>query len=204
VELDEPVGERGQPEVVVPAPERRVERGHVVQEAELLVERDGVVTGGDQVGGRVAHQQRGTPAVATEPGSGTDDGVVEARWQRVEQAALPHGEGPGREVARAPHDPVVVDVEVLDDMRLAVDQHPLERRSRPRVGGRHDDALRVAHELLDRRGHGPGHELRQHLIGHGTSVAQAPCSPRAVGAARRLQPLRWTVAGTPPFQEMTT
>ena len=120
-----PVRVRHQPDRVFPLPERRVELRHVIEEPQMLVKGDNAALR-QQPARSVVHEQRATPAVATQAACGSHHRCVEARRELVEQSGLPHEKGSARDITSCSHDPVVVDVEVLHDVALTVDHHALE------------------------------------------------------------------------------
>ena len=144
------VADRHEADVVVPAPARRVQRGEVVEEPEVLLLVDRRVAGGNQPATDVAHQHRAVPLLA----GGADGGMVDAVGQQVEHAGLPDPYRDATDVAGLAHDPVVAVIDVLEHERLVVDHHALEAGARPRVLDRHrHPARRARDQVVDRRRH---------------------------------------------------
>jgi len=171
--------------VVVPPPGGGVEPGQVVDEHGVLVGRDRVVAGGEQVAGHVPHEQGRPPAVAPVAEGCPDDGVVDELRCRVEQPRFPRSDRPAADVARHPHGEVVIEVDVLHDMWRAADPHPLEPRVRPAV--RVDERLPAfggREQLVDRGGeavHVSQHRSRR----PSRPEARHPTGPRRRTGRRR-------------------
>ncbi len=110
-------------------PERGVQRGHVPQEPQVLVQADRLIAHRDQPPRHVPHQQgtsaRGRPASGVLRGH-PHDRLVETRGQPRQQAALPGQQRRAAQAARRPHGPVLGQVEVLEHVRLPADHHPLQ------------------------------------------------------------------------------
>lgn len=101
----------------------------------MLVEGQWLVTGWDQSRGEVAHEDRRAPAISTKAADGADDAVIDDFGRDVHQSRRPHQRRSRPEIAEAADGEVVVDVDVLQDVRLAVDDQALERVPRLGVGG---------------------------------------------------------------------
>ena len=85
-ELEIPVVRWSEPLGVRPSPERGVELGHVVEERQVLIEGNWLVPLGHQRRRHVTHEQRRTPAVASQAGGGPHDSVVDGGRQLVQDA----------------------------------------------------------------------------------------------------------------------
>jgi hypothetical protein len=115
------------------APERCVQRRHVPQEAPVLLQGDGVVRGGHQPPADVPHQQCASTG-RRGPCGGLDghghDGLIEAARQPPQDSALPQLERRAAEAACGSHGPVLRQVETLEHVRLAANDHSFQRRAR--------------------------------------------------------------------------
>ena len=149
-----------------------MQRGHVLDEARVLFEREGRVRGEQ---GRADVAQQDPPDGAVEVRR--HDGVVDDGWEASEEPALPQPDIAATGIARGPEQPVVPRVLVLEDEGLAVDEDPLEACPRLGVVGlpRSPD-LGPAQELVE-----PGGPLS-----HGRPLPSRPGAKPASG--RRTTP----------------
>lgn len=121
-----PVLERHQADIVDPAPTGGGERRHGVQEATVVVDVERFVAGRNQLGAQVTHHYGRAPPVAAEVPGDTHDAVLDVAGGEIHKACRPDLQRVTADVAVEPHGPVVVDVDVLDDQRLAVDDDAFE------------------------------------------------------------------------------
>ena len=132
----------------------------------------------------VAHEDRRAPAVAPEAGGHGDDAVLDALRDDIHEPRLPDLRGMAADVAVESHRPVVVDVDVLDDERFAVDDDPLERRTRLPVGRAERFPAGHAGQQLLQGGHhraGRGRPCGSHVNHHREPPpsAREPAPPTA-------------------------
>ena len=124
----------------------------MVEEAQVLVERDALVTLGNEPLPDVAHEDAGAATLACD----AREGVVDRRRHPFEEAGAPHEKGSTSEVTGGAHDPVVVDADVLDHERLAADDDAFHGHARLAVGVRQRlSRRRTGEQLVDVAGDRP-------------------------------------------------
>ena len=169
-------GQRRQADVVAPSPEGGMERGHVLDEAGVLLRREGRARGEQ---GRADVAQQDPPDGAVEVRG--HDGVVDDGWEAVEEPALPQQDIGATGVAGRPEKPVVPRVLVLEDEGLAVDDDPFEAGPRLGVVGHpRRAALGPAQELVEAGG----------PLSHGRPRPSRPGARPASGRRTRPGPAR--------------
>ena len=180
-----------------PAPRAGRQRGHVVEELAVLLERHRVVAGWQQLRAGIAHEQRGAEPVAPESTRHTGDGVVDALGQDVDHPCSPHLERDAGRLGEGSHRPVVVDVHVLQHVWHAVDDDPFEADTGLRVAVEHRRPVRDAgEELVERRGDPArdgteGARVWRHSLKHAPPLSSPPAAAhprRSSGASSTERP----------------
>ena len=120
-----PARERYEPDGVLPPPEGGVEFRHVVEEPEILLGRNHVVTLGDEPRAHVTHEDGRAARFPRD----ADETMIDRRWHAGEQSRPPNEEGTAADVAGRPHDPIVLDADVLHDEACAVDDDTFHRHA---------------------------------------------------------------------------
>ena len=184
-----PTGGGGEePEIVVPAPQRRRQAGDGLEERQVDLLGDGLVADGDELVGDVAHEQGHAPAVAA-PGRRAERGVVDQAGDRIHQAGRPHPPRPAADVARDPHREVRLGCTYFTTQRSPSTSTCSNAAPDRASSGRWSPAPGPGEQLLDGIGHGSGvqrGERVHHGREHARIVAEVPCNALAAATADLL------------------
>ena len=111
----------------------RRERGETVEQLQMCLHGELLVPGRDQHVAEIAHEESRTQPVPTQATGRADHPVIDPLGQYIHESGAPDVERDAARLVEEAHRPVVVDVDVFQNVGLAVDHYPLETNAGLRI-----------------------------------------------------------------------